>query len=306
MKKLTTNQFIEKSSKVHNNYYTYPLTDYKNAHTDVKIICPIHGEFEQRPDHHLNGCGCKKCFNIKLSNLKNSNTLDFIQKSNRIHNNFYTYPLTNYKNAQTNVKIMCPIHGEFEQTPNSHLNGNGCAKCGFDSMWKKRRKKEKSFIQKAIDIHGNSWNYSLVNYIDAHTDIKIICPIHGIFKKSPNNHLSKKQGCPYCIESKGEKEIRDILDKNKIKYVAQKRFKDCKYLKPLPFDFYLPKYNICIEFDGEQHTNENHYFNEKNDFKSQQIRDDIKTEYCKKYNINLIRIKYNENIENKLNFLLEN
>lgn len=69
----------------------------------------------------------------------------------------------------------------------------------------------------------------------------------------------------------------------------------------MPFDFYLTKYKACIEFDGEQHNNELHFFGGKNEFKNIIIRDAIKTQYCKDNNIPLLRIKYNENVEEKLN-----
>lgn len=74
-----------------------------------------------------------------------------------------------------------------------------------------------------------------------------------MFEQSPNDHLGKKTGCPICKESNGENIVRKYLSDNHIKYIPQHRFKDCRDKNPLPFDFYLPKYNTCIEYDGEQH-----------------------------------------------------
>lgn len=123
---------------------------------------------------------------------------------------------------------------------------------------------------------------------------------HGEFKQSPDHHINRKHGCPRCNESKGENEIRSILDLNKIKYINQYKFPDCKNKNELPFDFYLPDSNTCIEFNGIQHYKPVLYFGGIDKFKQQQINDNIKKEYCKNNNIKLIIIRYNEVIKNKL------
>ena len=107
-------------------------------------------------------------------------------------------------------------------------------------------------------------------------------------------------------ESRGERKVRLYLENNKIEYEIEKQFKDCRYKNPLPFDFYLPQYNLCIEFDGEQHFI-SHDFNSKEteekkleNLKIVQLRDQIKNNYCKNNGINLLRIHYDENVEEKL------
>ena len=122
--------FIAKAKLIHGNKYDYSLVDYKNNSTKVKIICPIHGVFEQTPHDHLQKKQCKRCANV-------TNTEDFIAKSKIIHNNQYDYSLVDYKNTRENIKIICPIHGVFEQKPYIHLQGSGCKICG-DSKGEKR------------------------------------------------------------------------------------------------------------------------------------------------------------------------
>lgn len=296
-KKSPTDIYKEKAILKHNNKYDYSLVKYNKAKDKVIIICKIHGIFKQRADHHLNGCGCPKCNIIKRTKKLLSNTDDFIKKANKIHNNIYDYSKTNYKTAKDKVIIICKIHGEFNQTPNSHLNGNGCKKCGLINMAKQKRMSQTNFILKAKSIHGDKYDYTNTIYDLATNKTQIYCNIHKkYYTKSPNNHLSKKQGCPICNTSNGENEIIQILDANNIEYELQKTFSECKYIKLLRFDFYLPSFNMCIEFDGEQHYNENHYFNTKGNFKELQIRDNIKTNYCLNNNIILIRIKYNESV----------
>ena len=121
-KKLTSDDFIQKSNLIHNYFYDYSLVDYKNNKTNINLICPIHGIFNQRPSEHLNGKGCKLCGNIKTSKKLKSNLGSFIAKAKLIHNDKFDYSDINYINNKTKIKIICPIHGEFEQTPNNHLN----------------------------------------------------------------------------------------------------------------------------------------------------------------------------------------
>ena len=131
MKKLTTKEFILSANLIHDNFYNYDKTIYLTSRINLLITCPIHGDFSQKANNHLNGAGCTKC---RTDNVKKSKTLTlekFIEKSNIIHNFKYSYINTNYINSRLKVNIICPIHGEFLQVPNSHLIGIGCNKCSY-------------------------------------------------------------------------------------------------------------------------------------------------------------------------------
>jgi very-short-patch-repair endonuclease len=297
MKKVNTDIFIEKANKIHNERYDYSLVNYKKSIERIKIICKKHGIFEQTPNVHLGGSGCLLCGKEKNDNDKRHTLEYFIEKANKIHNNKYDYTLVIYKNCETKVKIICPEHGIFEQIPYHHLRGVECSLC------KKVKLTQDIFINESKIIHGNKYDYSLVEYINTKTKVKIICPIHGKFEQKPSNHL-RGRGCKICNDSKGEIEIKKILDRYNIKYEKQFKFKDCKNIFPLPFDFYLPKYNICIEYDGEQHYESIKYWGGDETFEKIKLRDSIKNEYCKNNNIKLIRIKYDENISEKLEEIL--
>ena len=194
MKKKTTQEFIKEANIVHNKY-DYSLSVYNTNNTKVKIICPIHGVFEQTPVKHILGkqC-CPKCSNIKLHDIQRKDKNTFILESKNIHKDKYDYSLVDYVNNRTKVKIVCPIHGVFEQTPINHLKGKGCRYCGGTS-----KLDTNLFIYNAKKTHNNFYDYSLVDYLDSRTKIKIICPIHGVFEQTPNNHLSKEQGCFDCL-----------------------------------------------------------------------------------------------------------
>lgn len=287
---LNTAEFIERAKIIHKDKYDYSLVCYHTAVTKIKIICPVHGEFEQKPYNHLNG-GCEKC--NKAYKLTND---EFIKKSKEIHKNKYDYSLCKYINNRTKVRIICPIHGEFEQLAANHLKYRGCKKCDVLN----RTTTLDDFKIKANKVHNNKYDYSLVRYHNTATKVKIICPIHGIFEQSPNNHTSQKQGCPMCKNSYGELCISEFLEKRNIKFSKEHKFVECKHKNPLPFDFYLPIENICIEFDGLQHFEPNEFFGGFEGFKKLLENDKIKNEYCKNNNIRLVRIRYDEDINMKL------
>lgn len=226
---------------------------------------------------------------------KYKTTDEFIKKSKDIHGNKYDYSLADYINSKSKIKIICPIHGVFEQTPNNHLSKKqGCSKCSG-----KYKKTTIDFINDAKKIHGDKYDYSLVEYKNIYTRIIIICPIHGIFKQKPEHHMNGN-GCPKCNSSKGEKIISNILKTKNFDFETQKMFNGCIYKRKLPFDFYLPNYNLCIEYDDIQHYEPIEFFGGEKAFIKNQNRDKIKNQYCKDNNIVLIRIKYDENINNKL------
>lgn len=355
MSKLTTEEFIEKSKYIHGDKYDYSLVEYKGVSYKVKIICQEHGEFEQRASAHSSGQGCPEC---KLE--KRRTGLDeFLIRCKEIHGDKFDYSLiTEYKNSNTKVKVICKKHGEFLVTPDRHTNTKqGCAECkklGLDGFIEKAKEKwgdrydyslvvyknnkEKVdiickehgiFKQRVSDhfnlehgcpecalskfrvsiddfkkrsniIHNNKYDYSKVNFKTNKDYIIIICPKHGNFRQKVDSHMNQRQGCPSCRESIGEREIRKYLIEKKIKFKSQKKFEDCIYRDKLIFDFYLPDSRICIEYNGRQHYEPNDYFGGKVAFEKQLIRDNIKRKYCKNNNINLIIIRYDECVNEKL------
>lgn len=123
-KKLTKNIFIEKARKIHGDKYDYSKVEYIDNKTKVCIICPIHGEFWQKPNNHLRGQGCIKC-----ANEYSPSTEEWIEKARKVHGDKYDYSKSVYVNTVTKVCVICPKHGEFWVFPNNHLKGNGCPNC---------------------------------------------------------------------------------------------------------------------------------------------------------------------------------
>lgn len=188
--KLTTEDFIKKAKIKHGNKYDYSKVNYIGIYKKVIIICKIHGEFEQiAHDHHK--AGCSKC----NGGLK-SNTKEFIKKAIIIHGDKYDYSKVDYIKNNINIIIICKDHGSFLQTPASHLINHGCQKCkgGLKSN-------TKEFIEKAIKIYNDIYDYSKVEYINNSSKIIIICKEHGDFFQTPYNHINNKQGCIKCSKS---------------------------------------------------------------------------------------------------------
>lgn len=284
------NNYIEECNKIHNNKFDYSLVKYDGKFNKIKIICPKHGIFLQDASSHKNGIGCFLCSSNK------SNSEEFILKANKIHNNLYDYNLVDYKNNKTKVIIICHRHGEFEQQPNNHLNGQGCEKC----MRESRILPITSFILRSNIIHNNLYDYSLVKYKSIHDKVEIICHIHGKFNQLAYCHLDG-QGCPKCKSPKGEKEILKYLNFKNIEYKFQKKIlvNDTFFI----YDFYLPKYNLFIEYDGEQHFMNIKFFGGIKRL-SERINNDFqKDKYCLLNDINILRIPHWDfkNIENLLN-----
>lgn len=197
MIKYTKESFISKAMIVHVNRYDYSKVDYVNNRVKVKIICPIHGDFMITPQKHLSGQGCRKCGYLKNVKEQSSTTDEFINKAKKIHGDKFDYSKVEYINNSTKVCIICPIHGEFWQTPNSHLNGRGCRKCGIENRTLNQRSNDEEFIEKSKFVHGDTFDYSKVKYVTNKTPVIISCKIHGDFIQTPTHHLNG-EGCPKC------------------------------------------------------------------------------------------------------------
>ena len=275
----TLESFISKAKLIHNNTYDYSESNYVSSQTKIKIICPIHGEFWQTPNSHLHGSGCPKCGKIKIVSKLRLTTEQFVEKARKIHGDKYDYSKAEYVNNGTKVCIICPIHGEFWQTPGHHLGGEGCSRCRYEKNSKEQMLSNDSFVQRAKEIHGERFDYSKVVYKGYEEKVCIICPIHGEFWQSPDSHLHSS-GCPKCggIMTKDEDAICEYIESLGLSTLTKNR----KIIPPYELDIYIPENNIAIEFNGLY-------------WHSDCIKEDVnyhlnKTIACEKLGIRLIHI----------------
>lgn len=271
--------FINKAKIKHNNLYNYDKVKYIKSNIKIEIICKEHGSFFQTPNHHLSGQKCPKCFLDKKINNKEK----FINYCNKYHKGKYNYSLVNYINAITKVKIICPIHGEFLQSPIVHQK-SGCKKCSKNYLNKVKEKYKEKFLNKSNILHNNKYDYSLIDYKKSCEKVEIICPIHGKFLQTPNNHSHiNPRGCPKCafINSKFEKNIQKFLDFYNIKYDNNVRNLITKEI-----DIFIKDKNIGIECNGI-------YWHSENQGKDKNYHLNKLIE-CQNLNIRLIQILENE------------
>jgi len=295
---METIDFINKLKEKHNNKYDYSLVNYTGCLNMIKIICPIHGIFEQKAHKHLYGQGCKNC---AVDNRK-LNTEIFIEKAKKTHGEKFDYSNSIYIGAFDKVKINCYKHGIFEQLASKHLSGDGCQICGGSTNSNKEE-----FVFKSKKIHGETYIYDKVTYINNKTKVSIECVKHGNFEQLPSNHL-KGSGCPVCNKSKGEIKIENYLKENNINYKPQYDFADLRFKETLRFDFgLLDKDNnlkCLVEYNGVQHYEFIKFIHKTEEiFNIAKLRDKLKEEYCTKNNIPLIIIKYDEDINKKLKLI---
>ena len=184
-------KFIEKAQKRHGDNYDYSKVEYYGSKEKVCIICSKHGEFWQYPQDHVRGNKCPKCANENRGGKKRFTKDEFINKCKEIHGDIYDYSKVEYKNINTKVTIICPMHGEFEQIGINHILGQGCPKCAGRGL------NNNEIIEKFISIHGNTYDYSKVEYNGMHKKVCIICPEHGEFYQTPSKHILG-QRCRKC------------------------------------------------------------------------------------------------------------
>ena len=197
--------FVSKAISIHGNKYDYSKVDFCRVKSKVVIVCPIHGEFNQTPDKHINAKnGCPNC-----DKTVKKNTEYVKEKAKLVHGDKYDYSESVYVGMFKNIKITCPKHGAFWQAPSNHIRGKqGCPKCAYENSFYS----QEDFIAKSTKKHNGEYDYSKVKYIRYDCKVEIICPKHGVFLQTPNSHMSGAR-CPKCFGSisKIEQEWLDDL-----------------------------------------------------------------------------------------------
>ena len=296
--KITKEILQERSNKKYNNEYLI-IGEYINYSTSIEIkhlVCD--NISKSTPDNHLhkNGKGgCNICFRTIKSNKE-----ELQEKSDKIHNSEYLI-IGEYINCDSNIEIKHLICNHiFYQKPYSHLYNNKCPKC----HGKNRLTKE--ILQEKSDIKYGKDEYTILGeYNNNHTPILIKHNKCGSeYMQTPNNHLRDRE-CYRCRKNSiGENKIMEYLENRNINYIFNKSLKDCSIKnKKLRFDFYLPEYNICIEYDGEQHFKPIKVFGGDKHYQLTLERDNIKNQWCLDNNIKLYRISYRDDLFNILNNL---
>ena len=302
MDRLTTDLFSKRVTEIFGNSFEFTKTIYVDRETPTTLICnKCKEEFKIKPrnlyDKKLVN-PCPSCRKLDFSNKKRLTTKKFINKAKSIHGDKFDYIESEYRNCFTSIKIWCnKCKNFFYQKPKDHLTGSGCQKCKNNSISERRRSTKENFVNLSRNIHKEDYSYENSAYIDSRTKIEVKCNSCGrLFKIRPDAHISGG-GCICKTESIGEKIVKNFLTNKKVDFERNKRFKECRRKRTLSFDFYLPKFNVLIEYDGRQHFAP--FFNERISPKNakkilelQKESDKIKTEFARSRGITLVRIKY--------------
>ena len=297
--KLTQKEFLCRTKDLFGENLCFSKSQYHNNFTPVSVVCKKHGEFRKVPSVLFTGHGCRKCrLDERLKSGQNAKITndDFFRNVNRFPlNKHILFDGSCFKGVMHSIIVKCPKHGEiFVKEARNLLRIPCCNKCVLEEKLEK-------FINKSKKIHGERFDYSKTIYKSSNQKLTITCRTHGDFLATPNAHLDGK-GCPSCNISKGERAIELFLIRNDIKYTKEKRFLGCIDKKQLRFDFYLPEYNTCVEYDGYWHFHP--YRHDIKRLKNIQRKDKIKNNYCYNNLISLIRIKDLKNIDPTLTELL--
>jgi very-short-patch-repair endonuclease len=285
-------KFLNKAKEKFSNKFNYDDISYRDYFSEIILSCNKHGEFVQSPKKHLHSLsGCPRCDKEeKIKKYNEKQRKKVVEKIFLLYGEIIDCSVFEYNGYRNDAYFICKTHGLFSTRLNHFLDGHGCRKCGIERMKKAQSYDTDWFLNKAKEIHGDTYDYSLVSYTSTDGVVQIGCKIHGIFEQTPYRHIYKRAGCQICKESKGERQIWMVLKELNIDFIKQKTFCDCKGILPLRFDFYLIDQNVCIEFDGEQHFRS--VFNW--DFENTKNHDDIKNKFCEENGIMLLRIPYYE------------
>lgn len=296
-KKVTRDEYVQRLNTIHQHQYDYTLLPNDlSTSTRISVGCRVHGVFTPTLSAHLQGSGCPFC---NWDNKKEKTQQKLIAKATTAHNGAYDYSKTMYLDKDTPVTITCKKHGDFSMRLWNHVYGpDKCPLCGSG-----KKRTTNDFITLAKEVHGDTYDYSQVSYINATTKVSIVCRSHGVFEQTPDMHcFSDTQGCPRCKASSGEREVYKHLKALGVSnFVCEQTFVGC--VAPdtgvlLRYDFYLPSHNLLIEYDGEAHFHQINFSGAltSDDMQARltrtQLLDGIKNQYAKQHNIKLIRIPY--------------
>lgn len=233
---------IDDFRNVHGDRYDYSKVEYKSLDEKVIIICKEHGEFLQTPRSHIHAkAGCPKCAVILRANKIRNSFDEVTVKAQAVHGNKYEY----LEKSEDTIKAKCHIHGEFEISKKSLLNGRGCYRCSIDSIKNNLRLSFDDFVSRAKQIHSNDYNYVENSYSGLRENINIICPKHGIFSIRADAHIAGSR-CPKCRINLFERSVLDYLESFNVQYELFNR----SVLDGLELDIFIPSKNLAIECNG--------------------------------------------------------
>lgn len=299
-KKINTEEFIKRSKEIFGNRFLYDKTVYEKSSKKLIITCRIHGDFEIRPDNHINNKSiCRECSldaRRKRKKITNENLYEEIKKLDLPKNLRYDKNFK-FKRLSDKIDFYCIIHDLNYKVSIDKLifHNNQCPECAKLKRAKSNTKSIDDVIEEFNRLYGNKYDYSKFNYINSKTNSIIICKEHGEFKSSYQDHKNGKI-CEKCRKKYGS-----LFNYNLIRYLD---YRNIKYMREVilpgeyffnkPYDFFIPELNLIIELQGEQHNKMKFNMN-KNDLDKRIKIDTCKKEHAIGLGYNFIEISYEKN-----------
>lgn len=294
---LTAKEFYRRVEIIYRNKsITFKRKRNVSMKTKITAICAKHGGITHTAEWWLNRKGCEYCNGKFFPG-------DWMKNAKAVHGDKYEYVGEAPKKYNSFIHYICHTHGLQKQRYDIHVQqGCGCAYCTGHLPRSIEIRKE-NFLKKAHKKYGDLFTYNMDEYKNNDTPISITCRIHKYtFKTTPDTHTRKNGSCPVCSMSSGELQIFLWLSKRNIENIPQYHIRnenpnlDIKYLM---VDFYVPTYNLFIEFQGEQHFKDVSFFRRDKDWslQKQQLRDQTMRDYCQRHNIRLLEIKFDQQEE---------
>lgn len=260
--RVTVDLFKKRATDIHAGVYDYSKVNFDKVRDPVTILCEKHGEFTQRAYSHLAGIGCPRCGDSSSGKKRKSTLESFLQVAKDKHGDAYDYSKTTYENTNAKTIIICHIHGDFLQSPKSHMGGQGCPKCKLGG-----RLSTAKFIEKAKKIHGDTYDYSKVVYTRINEPVEIGCAIHGDFFQVADVHVRQGSGCPACANS-GVSRIETELFEWVSSQMGGVTRGNREIIKPKEIDIVVEHLKLAIEFNGlywhsEKYHDKNYHINKR-------------------------------------------
>lgn len=282
-------KFVTQAKNKHGDKYDYGEFKYKGYGVKGVIVCKEHGVFKQTPVAHLMNSGCRPCAMERGGAVRRKKLEVFIAEAKKVHCGMYDYSGVVYVNGHSKVKVRCSIHGDWMAIPSAHLKGNGCPKCGIKTAADSRRRTNSEFVELAVSVHGQRYTYDRVEYVNSNTKVTVGCKTHGHWGVIANDHIAGR-GCPRCSRSKGEEYLSRLFTELGVVNIDQ--FKLPELNVRYRYDFYLPEYNVLIEYQGGQHYRAIDFFGGEEGFRKTLERDAIKRHLAKETGRKLVYLSY--------------
>lgn len=308
MVRKTHEQFISQMSIINKDIEI--LTKYEKDNIKVKCKCKVCGfEWDSTPSNLLQRKGCKQCHFNKLKNMQTKSHEQFVSELHKINKDIKV--LSVYSVAKNKVDCECMIHNKrFSMSAEHLLRGEiGCKQCIDAKFHLSGLKTHEQFVKELSNVNANI--EIIGQYNGAKSKIEVKCLKCGHIWNPVADSLLHGYGCPHCKRSKGEEKIEKYLEDNGIEFEAQKKFSNLRNTLPLSYDFYLPEYNLLIEYQGQFHDGNTSMVLKEKYFDKQQKNDKLKRDYAENNGCNLLEIWYydfnnTENIIDKFIYNLKN